>query len=82
MAAARSVDLSPTLAAAAETAAAWRGLTVEQYVRKVVTAAARLDAELAADIKVGEEDIAAGRVYTQDQIEEIFNVRREHRRAA
>ena len=82
MAAARSIELAPALSAAVETAAAWRGMSFEEYVRAVVATAAHLDAELAADIKEGEDDLAAGRFYTQEQMEDMFNVRREQRRAA
>ena len=78
----QSVELSAALAATVAAAAEWRGMSIEQYVQAVVTRAARLDAELAADIKEGEDDLAAGRSYTQEEVEAMFNVRREQRRAA
>ena len=78
----RSVDLPAELAATIASAAAWRGMTVEQYVSAVLTRAARLDAELAADIKQGEDDLAAGRSHSQAEVEAMFGVRREQRRAA
>ncbi len=79
---ARSITLTPEIAGAVNAAAAWRGMTVEQYVRKVVAVAAQLDAELAADIKDGEDDLAGGRFYTQEEVEAMFAVKRERRRAA
>ena len=77
-----SVTLTPELAGAVDAAAAWRGMTVEQYIREVVAVAARLDAELAADLREGEDDLAAGRFYTQEEVEAMFAVKRERRRAA
>ena len=77
-----SMNLAGELAAAVNAAAAWRGISPEQYVREVVATATRLDAELAADIKEGEDDLAAGRFYTQEEVEAMFNVQREGRRAA
>lgn len=76
------VELASDLAAAATAAAAWRGMTLDRYVREVLTTAARLDAELAANIKEGEDDFAAGRSYSQAEVEAMFGVHREQRDAA
>ena len=74
--------LDAELVAAVEAAATFRGMSPSEYVREIVTLASRLDAELAADLKEAEDDIAAGRFYTQEQVEAMFNVRREQRNAA
>jgi len=37
---------------------------------------------LEAFLKVGEDDLTAGRVHTQEEVETMFNVRRDKRRAA
>ena len=79
---ARSVQLDSTLADAAASAAAWRGVSLEQYVREVVAIASRLDAKLAADLRDADDDLNAGRFYTQEQVEAMFNVRRDQRDAA
>lgn len=79
---AQSVQLDPALADAVASAAAWRGLSIEQYVREVVGIASRLDAKLAADLKEAEDDLDAGRFYTQEQVEAMFSVRRDQRDAA
>jgi predicted transcriptional regulator len=41
-----------------------------------------LDAKLAADLKAAEDDLDAGRFYTQEQVEAMFKVRRDQRDAA
>ena len=79
---AQSVQLDPALADAVAAAAAWRGVSLEDYVRQVVAIASRLDAKLAADLKEAEDDLHAGRFYTQEQVEAMFNVRRDQRDAA
>ena len=78
----RSVRFDSALADAVASAAAWRGLTLEEYVRQVVAIASRLDAKLAADLKEAEDDLDAGRFYTQEQVEAMFKVRRDQRDAA
>lgn len=40
------------------------------------------EGELIAAIKVGEADLAAGRVHTQEEVEALFGVKRDERRAA
>ena len=79
---AQSVQLDPALADAVAAAAAWRGVSLEDYVRQVVAIASRLDAKLAADLKEAEDDLDAGRFYAQEQVEAMFNVRRDQRDAA
>lgn len=76
------IRLTPELRVAVERAATFRGMSADTYVSEVLSIAARLDAELAADLKEAEDDIAAGRVCTQKEVEAKFNVRREQRSAA
>ena len=77
-----SLELSRELAEAVATAAAWRGMTPDCYVREVLARATGLDAELAAAIKEGEDDLAAGRLHTQEELATKFGVRRDRRQAA
>ena len=76
------LELSRELADAVATAAAWRGITPDRYAHEVLDRATRLDAELAAAIKEGEDDLAAGRFLTQEEVEAKFGVRRDQRQAA
>ena len=77
-----AIRVSAEAAAAASSAAAWRGISLEQYVDRAVAHVARQDAELAAALKEAEDDIAAGRVHTQQEVEIMFGVERERRDAA
>lgn len=72
---ARSIDLSKDVAAAATSAAAWRGVSVEEYVRDVVATAARMDAELAAFVQEGIDSAERGEIVTQEEMEAWFEAR-------
>ena len=76
------LHLKPELADTVIAAARFRGMSVERYVEEVVSIAAKLDADLAADLLEADEDLAAGRFYTQEQVEARFGVKREQRNAA
>lgn len=74
--------LETDVSAAVAKAAAFRGMSPAQYVQDVVTIATKLDVELAASLKEAEDDFAAGRFYTQEEVEAMFSVRREQRSVA
>ena len=77
-----AIHVSADVAAAANSAATWRGMSLETYVEKAVAHIARQDAELAAALREAEDDLAAGRVHTQQEVESMFGVERERRDAA
>ncbi len=56
-------------------AAAWRDTSLEQYIRSALERASRMDAEFAAFVQVGLDDIDAGRVHTQEEVEAWFEDR-------
>ncbi|MEG3170941.1 hypothetical protein U1708_01815 [Sphingomonas sp. ZB1N12] len=70
-----TLDLDAELLASLKAAAAWRGMSVDAYVRSVVDTATRMDIELAAFVQEGIDDIDAGRSYTQEQVEAWFEAR-------
>lgn len=74
---AQPITLPAELAGAVRTVAEWRGMSPERYVQEVVAMAARLDAELAAEITAGEGDLSSGRSYTQQEIETMFGVTKD-----
>ena len=79
---AATLQLDPELTASVQAAANWRGMSLQEFALAAISEAVRSDAELAALIKEGEDDIAAGRVFTQEEVEAMFGVNRERRDAA
>ena len=70
-----TLDLDTESLASLKAAAAWRDMSVDDYVKSVVETATRKDGELAALVQEGLDDIDAGRVYTQEQVEARFEAR-------
>lgn len=54
----------------------------EPTARALHEAQERYDAAFDAFIKVGEDDLAAGRSYSQEEVEAMFKVRQDNRSAA
>ena len=77
-----TLRLDSELTASVGAAADWRGVSLQEFALAAIADAVRSDAELAVLIKEGEDDIAAGRVYTQEEVEAMFGVDRERRDAA
>lgn len=82
MTASAPIHLKPELLETVGTAAKFRGMSVERYVDEVLSTAAKLDADMAADLREADEDFAAGRFHSQEEVEKMFGVQREHRDAA
>ncbi len=70
-----TIDLDAETLASLQAASVWRGMSVTDYVKSVVETATRKDGELAALVQKGLDDIDAGRVYTQEQVEAWFEAR-------
>jgi predicted transcriptional regulator len=70
-----TLDLDTASLASLKAAAAWRGMTVDAYVKSVIETATQMDIELAAFVQEGIDDIDAGRSYTQEQVEAWFEAR-------
>jgi predicted transcriptional regulator len=70
-----TLDLDKESLASLKAAAAWRDMSVDDYVKSVVETATRMDIELAAFVQAGIDDIDAGRSYTQEQVEAWFEAR-------
>ena len=64
-----AIDLGNEVAVAAASAAAWRGVSLEDYVREVVATAARMDAELAAFVQEGVDSADRGELVSQEEME-------------
>ncbi len=69
------INLDAESLASLKEAAAWREMSIDAYVKSVVETATRMDVELAAFVQEGLDDIDAGRVYTQEQVEAWFEAR-------
>ena len=76
------IALSPELLGSVKAVAQWRGMSLEAYVSEAVQRAVGLDSALRGLVSEAEADIAAGRTYTQAEVEATFRVHREQRDAA
>ncbi|KQM62753.1 hypothetical protein ASE75_14140 [Sphingomonas sp. Leaf17] len=67
-----TTDLDADTLALVERLALERGMTSPQFAAEAIRRIAESESDYRAFIQAGEADIAAGRVYTQDQVEAMF----------
>lgn len=75
-------EISSELLQRVRSIAAERGVTPERLAGEWITDALDQEVDLLAAIQEGEADIAAGRVFTQGEVEAMFGVSRDRRSAA
>ncbi len=69
------IPVDPSLRQSLAAAAAWRGMSVAHYCHEVLARATRMDADLAASVQQGLDDIERGAVFSQGEIEDWFEAR-------
>ena len=75
-----AIPLDRDLQDAVQAAAAWRGLSLEDYTRQVLARASQMDAELEAFVQEGIDSADRGELISQEDMEAWFEA--QHRPAA
>lgn len=68
-------ELDETLTSAVHAAADWRGMSVVDYLREVVTTASNMDGELASFVQEGIDAADRGDTVSQEEMEAWFEAR-------
>ncbi|WP_052075700.1 hypothetical protein [Sphingomonas taxi] len=69
------LDMDESLRTALHAAAAWRHMSVDDYLRDVIGTAVRMDTELAAFVQEGIDSADRGELISQDEMEAWFEAR-------
>ncbi|UVO51502.1 hypothetical protein M0208_13685 [Sphingomonas sp. SUN019] len=70
------IELDRELQDAAQAAAAWRDMSLQEYARQVIARASEMDAELAAFVQEGIDSADRGELISQEEMEAWFEARR------
>lgn len=69
------LEVDDDLLAAIGAAAAWRDMSIPDYLRSIIVTATDMDAELAAFMQEGVDSADRGELISQEEMEEWFEAR-------